>query len=80
MKTHLIMLGSNACAVSFPDAASEPTATIVAKLMNAASAVAYLASMEHERGEVYLPHVAGAATAMEVLTCIANALTQEAAA
>src|SRR5690606_38407213 len=78
--THLILLGSNACAVTFPDAASERIADIVAKLMNAANAVAYLASMEHERADMYMPHAAGAATAMEVLTCLANALTQETAA
>ena len=40
MTTHLIMLGSNACAIAFPDAASEPTVAIAAKLMNAAAAVA----------------------------------------
>lgn len=78
MTTHLIMLGSNACAIAFPDAASEPTVAIAAKLMNAAAAVAYLASMEHERGEVYSAHAAGAMTALEVLAGFANALAQEA--
>lgn len=77
-ETHLILMGSNACAVTFPDAADEPVADIVAKLMNAANAVAYLASMEHERADVHMPHAAGAATAIEVLTCIASALMQEA--
>lgn len=77
--THLIMLGSNACAVSFPDAAAEPLDVIMAKLRNAASAVAYLASMEHERtDELYLPHFAGALTAIEVLTSIDAALQLEA--
>ena len=78
MTTHLIMLGSNASAIAFPDAASEPTVAIAAKLMNAAAAVANLASMEHECGEVYSEHAAGAMTALEVLTGFANALAQEA--
>lgn len=77
--THLIMLGSNACAVTFPDAHSEPLDAIMAKLRNAASAVAYLASMEYERSEVYPPHIAGALTAIEVLTGITEALQLEVA-
>ena len=80
MSLHLIMLGSNACAMSFPDAASEPLGAIMAKLRNAANAVAYLSSMEHERGQVYPPHAAGALTAIEVLTGLADALALEAKA
>ena len=78
--THLIMLGSNACAVTFPDAQSEPLDAIIAKLRNASSAVAYRASMEHERGEIYLPHAAGAVTALAVLSGFIDALALEAKA
>lgn len=76
---HLILMGSNACAVTFPDAQTEPLDAIMAKLRNAANAVAYMASIEHERAaEVYPPHIAGALTAIEVLTCLSEALQIEA--
>ena len=74
---HLIMLGSNACAVTFPDASTEPLDVIMAKLRNAANAVAYLSSMEHERGNVYPPHAHGAVTALEVLNGFIDALALE---
>lgn len=76
---HLIMLGSNECAGK-SDAQTEPLDAIMAKLRNASSAVAYLASMEHERGEIYLPHAAGAVTALEVLSGFIAALALEAKA
>ena len=76
---HLVMLGKNALAVTFPDSEMEPLEAIMAKLRNAAAAVAYLASIEHERaGDVYAQTTAGALTAMEVLTGLSEALQFEA--
>lgn len=76
---HLVMLGSNALAITFPDSECEPLDAIMAKLRNAAAAVAWLASQEHEQADcVHAPVIAGALTAMEVLTSLSEALQLEA--
>ena len=76
---HLVMLGTNALAVEFPDSVGEPLDAILAKLRNAAAAVAWLASQEHEKADaIYAPTIGGALTALEVLTSLSEALQQEA--